>query len=405
MSRAGSADDLGWAWVRHLSAGGTTPWVAFAAAPEPAPSSPALPRPSEALTWLPGAQQLELLRQLNLAGQPSAELVSQVLRGDLPMRGPLDLDLLGLGEHGVDPVEVLERELVRVAVGILARRAVRLGVPVRRAPKSTPTRAARAARRIWRLAGGRPVRLAGDPVLVGAVRRHLIARGRGPLPKARSRQPVLVVGTDLERMLFDAWWHRVLQRGAPGWEQWQRGLVARDRLPRSVDLAQIARRWAERGVEVRVVLDPAAAGRATSTRQLRVPPPPDPMVAELTRLIGAVLSVEVEPHERTRLLRRRVVPSLIRCAPAAPPVQQTAPPSAVHRLLPPVRDWAADQQERLVQQLTRGGYPVTGEVTSLAPARSVEVEGENARALLRLAVAALLDEGAALRDPAPGGAT
>lgn len=393
MSRVASGENLGWAWVSHLRAGGTTPWVAFSASPQPCPGDD-----RAGLAWLPGAQQLELLRWLNLSGRPSPELVAQVLTADLPMRGPLDLDLVGVRENGRDPAEVLERELVRVAAGILARRAVRLGIPSPRPAGLSVQRSARRIRRLWRLARSRPVRLVGDPVLVWGLRRQLRARSRRPFARNRARRPVVIVGTSVDRMLLDAWWHRVLQRGAPGWEQWQRGVVARDRLPSSVDLAGIAGQWRGRGV--RIVLDPAALGRATRAGQLRVPPGPDPAVAELTRLVGAVLGVEVEPEERTRLLRRRVVPALTRSARSnATPGR----PGGHHRLLPEARDWAADQQVRLLQHLHRSGYPVTGEVAPVAPAQSNEMGGGRPGALLRLAVTALLDEGGSPRDLALGG--
>lgn len=398
MSRVASGEDLGWAWVSHLRAGGTTPWVEFSA------SSPPLPDDRAGMTWLPGAQQLELLRRLNLSGRPSPELVTQVLTADLPLRGPLDLDLVGVRENGCDPAEVLDRELVRVAVGILARRAVRLGIPSPRAAGLSAARSARRTRRLWRLARSRPVRLVGDPVLVGGLRRQLRAPSRRPFARTRSRRPVVIVGTSVDRMLLDAWWHRVLQRGAPGWERWQRGVVARDRLPGSVDLAGIARRWGGRGrhLDLRVALDPAAVGRAARSRQLRVPPGPDPVVAELTRLIGAVLGVEVEPEERTRLLRRRVVPALTRSA-RNHPTEVGA--DGQHGLLPQARDWAADQQVRLLQRLHRSGYPVTGEVRPVAPAQSKEMDGGRPEALLRLAVTALLDDGLSPRELALGGVT
>lgn len=397
MSRTATKDELGWAWVSHLHEGGTTPWKVFSAAPQPARSDA-----RGTVAWFPGAQQLELLRRLNLAGRPSPDLVTQVLTADLPMRGPLDLDLLGVGRNGVDPEQVPQRELVRVAVGILARRAVRLGVP---APKRTRRRTRR-ARRVWRAVRSRPVRLVGDPMLVRGSRRQLTPRGRRPLRWARRHRPVLVVGTGIDRMLFDAWWHRVLRHGAPGWEQWQRGVVARDRLPASVDLAAIAGRWRERSGDVRVALNPAAVDRVTGARQLRMPGIPDPAVAELTRLIGAVVGVEVEPEERTRLLRRRVWPDLARAARALPTVGHAAQsqPAPRHRLLPQVHDWAREQQAGLLQRLQRCGYPVLGEAAPIAPAQADGAQSGQPAALVRLVVAALLEDGASPRSPAPGGA-
>ena len=51
-----------WGWVAHLRDGGTTPWQAWKGQGE------------SRGRYLPGAQQLELLRRLNQAGRPSAAL-------------------------------------------------------------------------------------------------------------------------------------------------------------------------------------------------------------------------------------------------------------------------------------------------------------------------------------------
>jgi len=71
-----------WAWVAHLRSGGTTPWRAWTAA-----DAPDRDRFARGGRYLPGAQQLELLRRLNAAGRPTASLVDRVLNASAPGRG------------------------------------------------------------------------------------------------------------------------------------------------------------------------------------------------------------------------------------------------------------------------------------------------------------------------------
>ena len=373
-------------WCEHLRAGGTTGWTSYA--------GPTAGPPLHG--WLPGAQQLELLRRLNLTGRPTAALADAVLVADLPLRGPLDLELVGVGARGVDPAALPDEELLRVAVGLLARRSV---VGLRRAP-STPPAPVRVATRLWRRRWATPYRLAGDPVLVGALRPVLAAQGRAPRPDARR---VVVVGAPLERMLLDAWWHRVLTRGALGWEQWLRGVVRRDRLPATVNLLAIAERARARGEDVRVALDPGAVERATGARGLAavavpdaaaaVPDPavavPDPAVAELTRRIGRVLAVHLEPAERERTLRRRVAPALARVAREA---GLPAVPGPGSRLPGAAAEWVAERAVRLHHDLRGAGYPVGGEPEPVPSSGSHPAPGSpdhDGGALLRLATSAL----------------
>ena len=104
-----------WAWIAQLRAGGTTPWRSWTATDA-----------SDQGRYLPGAQQLELLRRLNLAGHPSTALVERVLAASAPGRGRPDLELVGVdearrfGPPAVDPAELSDDELLRVATGLLA---------------------------------------------------------------------------------------------------------------------------------------------------------------------------------------------------------------------------------------------------------------------------------------------
>ena len=71
-----------WAWIDHLRHGGTTPWRDWTSADG-----------TERSRFLPGAQQLELLRRLNLVGQPKQRLVERVVAASAPGRGRPDLEL------------------------------------------------------------------------------------------------------------------------------------------------------------------------------------------------------------------------------------------------------------------------------------------------------------------------
>ena len=125
-------------WVAHLRDGGTTPWLAWSGTSTGAPASGPLP----------GAQQLELLRRLNLVSGSSAQprgdhhrartrpadrrLADRVLAAPAAGRGKADLPLVGVADRGfgaapVDPATISAHELVRVASVLLADDLVALG--------------------------------------------------------------------------------------------------------------------------------------------------------------------------------------------------------------------------------------------------------------------------------------
>ena len=85
--------------------------------------------------YLPGAQQLELLRRLNQAGRPSAALADSVLAASAAGRGRPDLELAGavpesaFGPAPVDPAALPAGELVRVAASLLADQVADAGLP------------------------------------------------------------------------------------------------------------------------------------------------------------------------------------------------------------------------------------------------------------------------------------
>lgn len=356
-----------WGWVTHLRDGGTTPWQDWSGLGE-----------SQG-RYLPGAQQLELLRRLNLVGRPSQALGTQVLEASAAGRGRPDLELVGAGpesEFGpapVDPAGLSAGELVRVAASVLADQLVDAGpVPADESPKPS----------WWR----RGYRLVGDPELADDLRGQLVARGRPP----GGREPrILVLGTDLAAMTAHAWTHRAFTEGTGSWREWLRLLHERSELPQRADLVSVARTWEHRvGKErVHVVLDPAAVPRLAGDRRRLTPPTYLPGEAgELARRVGSVLALLVLPDEGERLLSLRFRP---RVRPHAQRVESAKPLGVP----PPHRDWLEAAAERMRQDLRRAGYAVHGNLDDLVP-RWTPLEGiaPSPDATLDLAVRVLLDD-------------
>ncbi|WP_137293080.1 hypothetical protein [Nocardioides dongxiaopingii] len=295
------------AWVAHLRAGGTEPWASWRSGAERPPrGASTTPRSAP----VPGAQQLELLRRLNLAARarrvtPSPALVERVVNASAPGRGIPDLPLLGtvpgphrFGPRPVDPAGLAAGELVRVASGLLAEDLVAAGVPAE-APAGF--------RRPW----APSYRISGDPWLVWPVVDQLGRRGRGP---GGRRPQWVVVGTDLPTMLTHAWVVRSLDSSAIGWDDWLTNLRSVRSLPRRADtLGAVRRAAAHVGVErVTVVLDPARVPGVLGTRR-RVRPmlPLGADAADLARRVAAPLGGLVLPDRRARLLRHTLLPRLL----------------------------------------------------------------------------------------------
>lgn len=331
------------AWAEHLRDGGTTPWSDFDGNTATEPD------------WLPGAQQLELLRRVNLVAPASPALTERILTAPLPFRGRPDLDLATTGGSGqpdagaptVDPAALSDDELVRVAVAVLAEATVTRPTPP--LPVTGPGRLRRLARRLRHT----PVRIAGDPVRAAALRAELTDCGR-PLGDGG---PVVVVAGPIDRMLADAWWHRVVHHGAPPWPQWLDSLVARDRVPPSIDLPGVASRWETlRPGRVVIACDLPSAARVAGLPKAPVDPVVEGTRAELERRIGSLLAVTCVPAERTRLLRAGVLPLGVR--PDEP---------VTLALTPAAHAWASEQATRMVSSLRAGGYPVEGDLADLEP--------------------------------------
>jgi hypothetical protein len=349
-----------WGWTAHLLAGGTTPWRGWTA--EGAPRG----------RILPGAQQLELLRRLNEAGPPGATLAARVLDASAPGRGRPDLELegavdrLAFGPPPVDPSELPDDELLRVATSVLADDVVAAGLPGSR----------HAARpRFWRTR----YRLVGDPVLADPMRAALVERGRPPGGRGST---ILVVGTDVGTMVADAWTARSLGEGAATWGDWLGGRAGGHSLPRRVDLLRTARAWTDRvGQErVRIVLDPAEVPRLVGVRRpLPGPPPISADATDLARRVGQVLGLLAAPGRRRALLHQTLLPRLL---------AEDGPPLVVPE---EHAEWLHTRAVRLRDGLLRAGYAVHGDPDRLLPVERAGVPEPSDAGVLALAMRLLLE--------------
>ena len=348
-----------WGWVQHLRHGGTMPWTDWAGTAEPGGQ------------FVPGAQQLELLRRLNQAGAPSSQLRERVLAASAPGRGQPDLELLGaatesrFGPRPVDPGALPDRELLRVAASILAEDVVARGLP-------SPPRVGRP--RPWR----RPYRLLGDPELVVPALGDLVARGH---PSGGHAPVHVVLATDLGRMLAHLWTARAFDPGIHGWRVWLRRLERNRTLPGPIDPLHLARTQTGRAAprKIHVVLDPDALPTLVGVR--RPPARPQEVAAEagdLARRIGSVVGLLVPADQRQALMQRTLRPWLAE-APGSP----LALPGEYH-------GWLRDHATRIADGLRRGGYPVHGDLEALAPVRRPGVEAPAPRATLALAMQMML---------------
>lgn len=351
-----------WGWVAALRAGATTPWRDYAGTAD------------RGGRYLPGAQQLELLRRLNATGRPGPALVERVLTASAPGRGRPDLQLVGAAEESafgprpVDPAALPPAELVRVATGLIAEDLVAAGPP----PPLPPGRP-----RPWR----RAYRLVGDPWLADPIRAELRRRGRPP----GGRLPtILVLGTDLGSMLADAWTARSFAEGGSGWREWLGGFVAHDRMPPRADLVTHARTWAQRvgRQRVEIVIGPERLpGLVGVRRALPAPPAYSADAVDLARRVSAPLGLLVLPDPRAQLLRETLGPRLA----DAPGGQLAVPPAHV--------EWVQGRATRMRDALLRAGYAVHGDPDALVPDAPAEGSTPDDAGVLALAVRLLLDPG------------
>jgi hypothetical protein len=348
-----------WGWVAHLRDGGTTPWSAWGTAAA---------ADQQSGRYLPGAQQLELLRRLNQLRLPSPELAERVLGASAPGRGRPDLGLVDVlpesafGPPPVDPAALPADELVRVATALIAEDVVAAGDPLE-------PRTPRLLRRRYRLLG--------DPQVAASLRDALVAEGR---PPGGRRATVVVTGTDLSTMIVNVWVARSVGAGVRPWPEWLAALMRRRGIPNRIDLPAVAEAWVPRvgAGRVHVVLDdPRRAIRlAGARRRITVPRPLSADAIELARRTAPVVGMLVTPDRRTALIRHRLHPVL------------AAHPGPSLRIPRRHRPWLQEHAADLRRRLAAGGYAVHGALPE--PAAQPGVPAPDEERVLALAMRVLL---------------
>ncbi len=346
MSTTGEA--RAWGWVASLRAGGTTPWADWSAEAD------------RTGRFLPGAQQLEVLRRVNLAcaatgRRPDPVLVERVLTASAPGRGRPDLELLGAvaettyGPRPVDPGDLPADELLRVATNLLAEDLVAAGV----APRPRPR---------WRRPG-RAYRVAGASWSAEAVREEMQRRGRPPGGRG---SVVLVLGHDVATMTELAYVARSFAEGGPAWDDWVRHAAAGARPAPRADLLEMLRSWTERvgARRVTLVLDharlPALLGTRRALPEVVVP---SADATELARRTSEPLGLLVLPAEQSELLRHTLLPRL--AARPGPPLRLDADALA----------WARETADRVRREVAAADYAVVGRPERLLPRREPDEVG------------------------------
>ncbi len=328
-----TAQGRAWDWVAHLRSGGTTPWAAFET-DSPAPPTTELAEAARAR--VPGAQNLELLRRINLAsGARPTSYAEGVLRASLAGRGQPEFALSGVADRRpeIDPDEIDDEELLRVAASAIADALILGGLPDPVEPP--PPRRRR-----------RHFHLAGDPWLAIPLRRELLMAGH---PTGGLRARTYVLGRPFDELVVDAWSAACFDNGPAPWETWLANWVERDRPPTRVDLEAIAERHRPRARSIEVVTDPALLrGLLGCRRQLTVPTPLAASALEAARRVAVVLGGLVSPDERTALLRGRLLPAIA----GAPGPRLSVPEGCL--------PWARSQAGRMRATLSQAGYGVHG---------------------------------------------
>jgi hypothetical protein len=374
-SRAGpavSGERRAWAWVEHLRQGGTTPWSSFTEEGEA--RGP----------LLPGAIQLEVLRRLNLlAGGPDQALADRILESSAPGRGQPDLQLAGAldwsgyGPAPVDPADLQPGELVRLAVGVLAELTVDADPGPVEAPRPPLPQKLLVP---WR----RGFHIVGNPLAAEQTREALARAGR----RSGRRNPVaIVLADDLGGMFADLWGWRVQHTLSTPFASWVGHWARRDELPRPVDTAAVAARWAgkvgagnvhvvvqrhpeaevARIVGARGPLDGAHAGLSGAA-------------AQLVRNVNGVLRVLVDAGRHQHLLDNVLLPWL---------ADEHGPRWAVPKRH---EEWVRRRAERLREELSAGGYSLHGDLDLLVsgPAERAGATAPSDDAVLDIALRTLL---------------
>ena len=348
-------------WAAHLREGGTTTWSAWRHQ-ESRPPPVVLRRP------LPSATHLELVRRINQVGGGAAVpgLVDLVLTTPAPGRGRVDVplswpdgpDAPRFGTPPLEPDEVPGDELVRLAVGVLARQLPHLPAP---APAPDLTR--------WPVPWRRRFRLYGSPGTVAAVRQALLAQG---LVESDWRPVHVVLGRPLEAMMAEHWAATTALGGHLRWTTLWRRAEATRTLPPRLDVVGIAERLAARPrprEAVHLVVAREADEVALHVAKLLRAKPfelggdSDAARTDLLRRLNRLTAVAHGPGQVRRLattLSETMAGSVARVPTVAVP--------------PGARKWArrnaATAIERLGQDNRSAGYAVHGDPASLAPTGS-----------------------------------
>jgi hypothetical protein len=351
-----SYDEAVSTWAVHLRAGGTTTWSTWRDAGVRDQADVAVLRP------LPDAIHLELVRRINLAAGQDAQglgdLADRVLATGAPGRGLLDVPLpwpaapRRFGTPAIDPEQVPEEELIRLAVGVLAH--LLPGVP-RPAPEELPSP--------WPLPWRRRFRLHGSPGTVGAVRRSLLGQG---LVETDWRPVHVVIARPVEVMMAEHWATSVRSGGILKWSTVWRRAEAAGSLPDPIDVAAIAHRLRDRPHEpLHVVVareaDDAAAlaAEVLRARPVAIRDSGDPGESDLLRRLNRLTALTHGPR-LVRELSRKLVATLdeesAETREAASPV---TPPASLA--------WANEVAVASAEEIRRAGYAVHGDPDALAP--------------------------------------
>lgn len=371
MSRARA-----WGWAAALRDGSTTRWQEW---PDDGTGDG-----QPFADVLPGAQQLGLLRRLNVTAEAAGRRVprataDRVLAAGVSGRGRGDLPVLGadeperFGPRPVDPDALPDDELLRVAAALIADDvAATAGEPE---PERTLVGRARAAHRPWTKA----FVVVGVQWRADSVRAGLAAAGR---PQGGRRPTAYLLADDLATVLAHAWTARAFDQGGPTWSDFLRNSSSFGHLPPRADLPRMARSATHKygAGRVTVVLDPAALAAELGIARLQEPPRLGVNAIDLVRRVGEPLGLLVDQSDRPGLLRASLGLRLAGQGGPAPTV--------------PARfgGWLSSMAERTRHDIEAAGYPVLGDLDRLLPGPLpaepvVPVDAE----VLALALGLLLD--------------
>jgi len=345
------------AWAAHLRVGGTTDWTAWRDTPTDLAEHDLAGTGGRHL--LPDAVHLELVRRINLAAQESIDvhgLADRVLATAAPGRGLIDVPLAWsdtpprFGTPPMDPAQLPEEELIRLAVGVLAH--LLPGVP-HSIPEPPPAP--------WPLPWRRRFRLHGSPGTVAGVRENLLAQG---LIETDWRPTHIVLARPVPVMMAEWWAASVRNGGILKWSTAWRRAEAAGHLPPSIDTAELAERTRTKSQVHVVTAHNAAEAAALAAEVMRVDPAEiresgDAAVSDLLRRLNRLTALAHGPGQ-VRDLARTLAATLDEPVTSAHSATSLAPP-------PASVGWAQEQAASTAERIRRAGYAVHGELDALTP--------------------------------------